>query len=115
MAPESRADRSYRGSNVTYVEEFKDVIRRRHGAEADHVDSVPIKETVRGQTVWEGIVEVFELHNHPTASRLYAWAHETNDPDKPVRHVTVLHLGAVDSPLKAVRAAILRSRNFGAA
>jgi hypothetical protein len=100
---------------VTYVEEFKDVIRSRHGAEADHVDSVPIKETVRGQTVWEGIVEVFELHNHPTASRLYAWAHETHDPDKRVRHVTVLHFGPVNSPLKAARAAILHEEESGAA
>jgi hypothetical protein len=100
---------------VTYVEEFKDVIRCRHSAEADHVDSVPIKEAVMGQTVWEGIVEVFELHNHPTASRLYAWAHETNDLDKQVRHVTVLHFGPVNSPLKAVRAAILRDKESGAA
>jgi hypothetical protein len=100
---------------VTYVGEFKDVIRRLHAAEADHVDSVPIKETVKGQTVWEGIVEIFELHNHPTATRLYALTHETDDPTKPLRHVTVLHLGPVASPLKAVRAAILQGRKFGAA
>lgn len=100
---------------MTCIEQFKDAIRSQHGAEADHVDSVQIIETFRGQTVWEGIVEVFELHNHPTASRLYAWAQQTHDPDKPVRHVTVLHFGPVNSPLKAVRAAILHDREIGAA
>jgi hypothetical protein len=42
-----------------------------------------VKETFKGQTVREGIVEVFELTGHATAHRFYAWAHETDDPDKP--------------------------------
>jgi hypothetical protein len=79
-----------------------------HGAEATHVESVPVKETFQGQTVWEGIVEVFDLKDHPTAHRVYAWAHETDDPDKPVRHVTVLHLHPIKSAEDAVRAAILQ-------
>ena len=29
-----------------------------------------------GKTVWEGIVEVFDLRDHPEASRAYAWAYE---------------------------------------
>ena len=28
-------------------------------------------------------VEVFDLDNHPKASRVYAWAHETDDADRP--------------------------------
>jgi hypothetical protein len=44
---------------MTYIEELRDVIRRLHGVESTHVESVPIKETFRGKTVWEGIVEVF--------------------------------------------------------
>jgi hypothetical protein len=69
---------------------------------------VPIKETFQGKTVWEGIVEVFELVGHPKAPRVYAWAHETDDPNKPRRHVTVLHIHPVTSPILAVRAAILQ-------
>jgi hypothetical protein len=89
------------------------VIHKLHGSDSTHIESVPIKETFRGQTVWEGIVEVFELHNHPKANRIYAWAHETDNPDKPIRHVTVLHLGPVDSALRAVRAVILQeSKNL---
>ncbi len=90
-----------------YIDELRDVIRRLHGVDSKHVESVPIKETFQGKTVWEGIVEVFELIDHPKAQRLYAWAYETENPKRP-RHVTVLHVGPVDSPLAAVRAAIVQ-------
>ena len=100
---------------MSYIEELRDVIRRLHGAEATHIESVPVKETFKGETVWEGIVEVFELTGHATAHRVYAWAHETDDPQKPVRHVTVLHLHPIKSAQDAVRAAILQeARNLGA-
>lgn len=92
--------------SAEYIAELQDVILRLHGVESTHVESVPIKETFQGKTVWEGIVEVFELKNHPKASRLYAWAYETDNPKKP-KHVTVLHMGPITSPLLAVRAAII--------
>jgi len=61
-------------------------------------------------------VEVFELHGHPKAPRVYAWAHDTDDPQKPKRHVTVLHIHPVTSPILAVRAAIVQEfRNLGTA
>jgi hypothetical protein len=99
-----------------HIEELKAVIRRLHGAEATHVDSVPVLETFQGKTVWDGIVEVFELKNHPTAVRVYAWAHDTDNPDKPRRHVTVLHAHPIQSAHDAVRAAIIQeSRELGTA
>ena len=93
---------------MSYIEELRDVIRRLHGADATHVESVPVKEVFQGQTVWEGIVEVFDLAGHATAHRVYAWAHETDNPQKPIRHVTVLHLHPIKSAQDAVRAAILQ-------
>ena len=90
------------------INELQDVIRRLHGSESSHVETVPVKETFQGQTVWEGEVEVFDLHDHPEASRVYAWSHETEDADKPKRHVTVLHIPPVVSPETAVRAAIIQ-------
>ena len=93
---------------MTYIEELRTVIRRLHKAEATHVESVPVKETFQGKTVWDGIVEVFELHGHPTASRVYAWGHDTDDPAKPRRHVTVLHCHPITSAREAVRAAIVQ-------
>lgn len=92
-----------------YIEELREVIRHLHGVESRHLESVPIKETFQGKTVWEGIVEVFELIGHPQAKRAYAWAHDTDDPKKR-RHVTILHLGPITSPLLAVRAAIIQEQ-----
>jgi hypothetical protein len=93
---------------MTYIEELHEAIRRLHGVESTHRESVPVKEVFNGETVWEGIVEVFELHDHPKANTAYAWAHETNDPANPVRHVTVLKVPPAVSPITAVRAAIMQ-------
>jgi hypothetical protein len=92
---------------VTYIEELQEVIKRLHGSESTHVETVPVKETHAGQTVWEGEVEVFDLHAHPQTSRVYAWAHETDDADHPRRHVTVLHIPPATSPRKAVQVSIV--------
>ncbi len=43
---------------MNYIEEIKDVIRKLHGVEATHVETVPIVESHEGQTVWQGEVEV---------------------------------------------------------
>ena len=91
---------------MSYLKELQDVIRGRHGVASRHLESVPVTETFKGQTVWEGVVEVFGLTGHPKASRVYAWSQDTGDPDKPKRHVTVLHIPPVLSATMAVRAAI---------
>ncbi len=93
---------------MNYLNELRDVIRKLHGVESKHVESVPAKEMFPGKTVWEGIVEVFELRGHPKAPRVYAWTHDTDDPDKPRRHVTVLHIHPITSAREAVRAAIVQ-------
>lgn len=78
---------------MTYLEELRDAIRRLHGVESRQLESVPVKGTFNDKTVWDGVVEVFELIGHPKASKVYAWAHGTDDPHKPRSHVTVLHGG----------------------
>jgi hypothetical protein len=94
----------------TYIEELREVIRRLHGVDATHSKSVPVKETFQGKTVWEGIVEVFQLHDHPKAEKIYAWMHDTDNPEHPRRHVTVLHIHPVTSPILAVRASIVQEQ-----
>jgi hypothetical protein len=94
---------------VNYIDELKEVIRKLHGAEAEHVETVPITESHEGQTVWQGEVEVFDLHDHPKASRIYAWTHETDDSETPRRTVTVLHIPPVTSPRKAVQVSIVQA------
>jgi hypothetical protein len=98
---------------IDYISELREVIRRLHGVDSRHIESVPVTETYQGRTVWEGIVEVFELRGHPKAQKVYAWAHDTDHPTIQKRHVTVLHIAPVTSPLLAVRAAIVQEyRNF---
>jgi hypothetical protein len=79
-------------------------------------ESVPVKEVFNGKTIWEGIVEVFDLHGHPKANAAYAWPHATYDPAQPKRHVTVLHIPPAVSPEAAVRPAIVQEyRNLAPA
>jgi hypothetical protein len=91
-----------------YIADLQEVIRKLHGVESKHVQSVPVKETFQGKTVWEGIVEVFDIRDHPKAPKVYAWSFETNDPKKPRRHVTVLHIAPILSAEAAVKAAIVQ-------
>ena len=93
---------------MSYIEELQNVIFHLHGAKATHVESVPVKETFQGKTVWDGIVEVFDLYGHSTAIRIYAWTHDTDDPENPRRHVTVLHGHPIISARDAVRAVIVQ-------
>jgi hypothetical protein len=82
-----------------------DAIRHMHGSEARHVESVSVRETFRGQVVWDGEVQVFDLTGHPTARRCYAWSHATEGSRR--RFYAVLHHPPVDSPVAAVRASIV--------
>jgi len=91
---------------MTNIEELQSVIHKLHGAEATHRESVPVTEVWQGKTIWDGVVEVFDLKGHPKTKRAYAWSHETDDPAHPKRHVTVLHIPPAVTPLMAVRTAI---------
>lgn len=79
--------------------------RHLHGCDSRWVEAVPVKEVFEGRTVWKGVVQVFDLIGHPTAKRCYAWSYETDEGK--TRYVAVLHQGPVDSPRKAVQAAIV--------
>src|SRR5438309_7463916 len=81
-------------------------IESQHGGSASLAQSVPIRETFRGQTVWEGVVHVFDLTGHPTATRAYAWSSPIEGSTKR-RFFAVLHTERINSPSEAVRAAIV--------
>jgi hypothetical protein len=84
---------------------LQDAIRHMHGCEATWMESVPVKETFRDETVWEGEVQVFELRGHPVAERAYAWSHATDGPRR--RFVAVLGVGPIQDAVAAVRASIV--------
>ena len=70
------------------------------------VQAAPVKETFESQTVWEGVVHVFDLAGHPKATRAYAWSSPIEGSTKR-RFFAVLHIPPITSPLDAVRAAII--------
>ena len=64
-------------------------------------------EVFDGETIWEGEVEVFDLEGHRAASRIFAWAYDYEDADKPTQHLTVLQIPPATTPENAVKAAIV--------
>ena len=86
------------------------MIHQLHGADSTHVESVPVLETFKGQTVWQGVVEVFDLRNHPKAKRAYAWSTGPGDDEK---FTAVLKVPPVKDPLTAVRVSIVADAKKG--
>ncbi|MGJ0454795.1 MAG: hypothetical protein ACR65T_16425 [Methylocystis sp.] len=93
----------------TKISQLKESVEAQHGSAATYVESVPVKETFQGQTVWEGMVEVFDLEGNAKSTRAYAWSSPIEGSDKR-RFYAVLHLGGIRSPQDAVRAAIVAER-----
>jgi len=86
------------------AEELRRVVERLHNCSATHRGSAMVEEAFQDQIVWRGYVELFDLTGHPTATRCYAWAHDTDSGG--TRYQAVLELPPVDCPEAAVRAAI---------
>ena len=70
-------------------------------------ETMPVHEVFRGQTVWRGWDEVFDLHGHPEAKRYYAWSHLDGPKDERTRYVTILEIPPVESAKTAVQASIM--------
>ena len=83
---------------------LQEAIRHLHGLEATWLESVPVHEQHEGATVWQGGVQVFAVE-HPKATRVYAWSHETEGGKR--RFHAVLGAAPVTGPETAVRVAIL--------
>jgi hypothetical protein len=88
------------------LSQLKESVESQHGGTATHVQSIPVKETFAGQTVWEGVVEVFDLEGNAKSTRAYAWSSPIEGSDKR-RFFAILHLGGIRSPQDAVKAAIV--------
>lgn len=87
------------------TDQLASAIESQHGGRATLVQSVPVTEVHDGETVWDGIVHVFDLADHPTATQAYAWSYELDDGRR--RFFAVLHAGPIKSPRDAVQAAIV--------
>jgi hypothetical protein len=88
------------------LKELKIAIMQNHGVKSRFIKSVPISETFKGEKVWEGVVNVFELQDHPTAKICFAWSYPI-EGSKKHRFYTVLESPPIVSPRDAVRATII--------
>jgi hypothetical protein len=88
------------------ADQLKQAVEGMHGGTATLSQSVPVHEEFEGKVVWEGVVHVFDLTGHPTATRAYAWSSPIEGSTKR-QFFAVLHQPPVDSPQAAVRAAIV--------
>ena len=86
---------------------LQEAVESLHDCKAAYSGAVHVIEEVEGERVWEGDVYVFALEGHPTAQKAYSWSAPVPGSKKR-RFYAVLHEGPVDSPEKAVRAAIVR-------
>ena len=85
------------------IENLKSAIQQKVGGLPRHVESTPVKEVFRGETVWEGVVETFDLSLNPSVKRCFAWSY----PDKGETHyVTISATDEINSPQMAVKAYI---------
>src|SRR6267142_2396662 len=90
----------------TNASELQSAVEQMHNCSARLVQSVPVTERFNDSVVWEGVVHVFALSDHPTATKGYAWSSPIEGSDKR-RFFAVLHQPPIASPLDAVRAAIV--------
>jgi hypothetical protein len=90
-----------------YISRLQLTIEHLHGCYAHWRESVPVHEVFRGQTVWQGDVEVFDLTGHPKAKTCYGWSHPENADGTGERFVAVLEIPPVKSPQTAVQASIV--------
>jgi hypothetical protein len=93
-----------------YLARLQLAVEQLHNCGAVHRETIPVHEIFRGQTVWQGEVEVFDLTNHPKAKRAYGWSHREGIGDEGERFVTVLEIPPVVSPITAVRASIMADK-----
>jgi hypothetical protein len=85
------------------IEHLRTAIETIHNCKAEHEGSIVVVEKFRNETVWDGVVESFDLTGHPKAKRCYAWSYQ----DKGVtQYVNVLEIPPVVSPVTAVRASM---------
>lgn len=86
------------------VERIKLAVERAAECPASHLETVAVVDTFRGQTMWEGMVEIFRLLGHAKAQRAYGWS-VGEGPDE--RFTAVLEIPPVRDALTAVRASVV--------
>ena len=98
-------------SKADYIQRLQHGLESMHNCVAAHVESVRVSEVFRGNTTWEGTVEVFSITGRSDATHAYCWSHLQGMHDRRTDFVALLAVPPVDSPLAAVRAWIVSDVN----
>ena len=93
-------------------DDLKQAVERLHHCQASFLEEVAVVEKFGEKTVWRGVVSVFEIKGHRQATKCYAWSSPIERSTKR-RYFAVLHVPPVDSPEKAVKAAIVHDHKAG--
>ncbi len=101
-------------SKQDYIARLQTAVQHLHNCGAVYRETMQVHEVFNGQTVWQGDVEVFDLHGHPKAKRAYAWAHIDGPKDERERFVAVLEIPPVDSAKRAVQVQIVKDHKVAA-
>jgi hypothetical protein len=96
-----------------YIARVQVAVSQLHNCSATWRETVSVHEIFQGKTVWQGNVEVFDLHDHPKAKRAYAWSHREGKNDEGERFVAVLEIPPVESAVTAVRVQIVKDIKTG--
>lgn len=92
-------------SKGDYRNALESAIRMRHKCSPTHKQTVFVRaKTEDEETVWEGLVEEFDLSGHGTAKTCYAWRH--TEPDGKSKIITIPRNKFINSAQMAVEAAI---------
>jgi hypothetical protein len=94
------------------IEKLKRAVERLQHCRASFLEDVSVMEKFGSETVWSGVVSVFELKGHPQANKCYDWSSPIEGSTKR-RYYAVLHIPPIDSPEKAVRATIIQDFKTG--
>lgn len=86
---------------------LREAVEQLHHCSAVFIESVHVTELFDGKTIWDGVVSVFDINGNAQSTRCYAWSSLIKGKTKR-KYFAVLHVPPIDSPQKAVRAAIIQ-------
>jgi len=94
-------------------DQLKHAVESQHGGTATHLQSVPVHEAFRGETGWNGAMQVFDLKDIPGgATQAYAWLSPIKGSTNR-RFFAVLHVPRITKPRDAVGAATAAEARAG--
>jgi hypothetical protein len=94
--------------NDKQIESLQKAVEQLHDCRATHVEDVIVLQKFGSDTVWDCVVSIFSIKGHPKSDKCYAWSSPVEGSRFKRRNYAVLKIPPIDTPLKAVQAAIIQ-------